>query len=305
MSPAPASAPPARPLAGIAWMLASGLSFVAVNAIVKYLGTRIPAVEAAFLRYALGLVFLAPMVRPILRAGITRRQLGLFSLRGLVHTGAVALWFFAMARIPMAEVTALNYLSPVYVTIGAALFLGERLAIRRIGAVIVALVGVAIVLRPGARTIEPGHVAMLIAAVFFATSYLVAKKLSGEVSPPVVVGFLSITVTIGLAPLALAVWVPPTPTEVLGLLTVAGFATLGHLTMTQAFRLAPVTVTQPVTFLQLFWATLLGAVAFHEPVDGFVMLGGGIIIAAISFITWREAVLNRRGVTPPVNATKV
>ena len=74
--------------------------------------------------------------------------------------------------------------------------------------------------------------------------------------------------------------------------------------MSRAFRVAPVSVTQPVTFLQLVWAVILGAAVFGEPVDPFVVLGGTVIVAAASFITWREAVLKRRRVTPLVNETK-
>lgn len=294
-----------RPLAGVLWMLATGLLFVAVTAIVKHVGSGVPAAEAAFLRYVLGLVFLIPMMRPILNARLTRRQIGLFSLRGLVHTIAVMLWFFAMTRISIAEVTAMNYLSPIYVTLGAAFFLGERIALRRILAVLAALVGAMIILRPGFREVSPGHLAMLATAILFAAGYLIAKQMADEVSPPVVVGMLSITVTIGLAPFAWAVWVTPTLMQVFWLFLVACFATAGHLTMTLAFKAAPITVTQPVTFLQLVWATLLGYFAFSEAVDQWVLLGGGVIMASVSFITWREAVSRRRAITPTHVATKV
>ena len=285
-------------------MIVTGLMFVGVTAVVKYLGQDVPAAQAAFLRYVLGLVFLIPMIRPILAARLTRRQLRFFALRGAVHTLAVILWFFAMARIPIAEVTAMNYLSPIYVSIGAALFLGEKLPPRRLIAVLVALIGAIVILRPGMKAVEPGHIAMLGTAVFFAIGYLIAKQLSGEVSAAVVVGMLSVTVTIGLAPFAWAVWVTPTLPQLGGLFLVACFATAGHYTMTLAFAAAPLTVTQPVTFLQLVWAVLLGAVVFGEAVDAYVVLGGVIIMASVSFITWRESVA-RRAVTPAVPATKV
>ncbi|MFY0618549.1 DMT family transporter [Shimia sp.] len=293
------------PLKGVFWMLVTGVCFVAVTALVKMVGPRLPAAETAFLRYALGIVFLIPMIRPILKAKLTKRQLGLFTLRGVLHTGAVVLWFFAMARIPIAEVTAMNYLSPVYVTIGAALFLGETFALRRIAAVVLALIGVAIILRPGFRELSPGHFAMLFTALGFAGGYLIAKVLSEEVSPTVVVGMLSVTVTIGLAPLAFAVWVTPTFEELVILFGVACFATAGHYTMTLAFAAAPVTVTQPVSFLQMVWAVLLGWLAFGEQPDLWVLVGALIIIASISFITWREAVLKRRQITPLVGQTKL
>lgn len=293
-----------NPLAGVLWMLATGLNFVMVTALVKIVGSRIPAAESAFLRYLLGLVFLVPMLRPLLAAPLPWPTLVLFSARGLAHTIGVILWFYAIASIPMAEVTAINYLNPVFVTLGAALFFGEKLAARRIAAIAAALVGALIILRPGVREIDPGHLAMLAAAVLFAASYLMANRLAGLVRPVVVVAMLSITVTIGLAPVALANWIAPTPAEVGGLFGVAAFATAGHYSMTRAFAAAPMTVTQPVTFLQLVWSVLIGAMFFAEPADLWVIVGGGLIISAVSFITWREAVLKRR-VTPVVNEPKI
>lgn len=296
---------PSRPIAGVFWMLATGLCFVAVTALVKYLGPRVPAPEAAFLRYVMGLVFLIPILPRVLRERLSGRQWSLFGLRGLTHSVGVALWFFAMTQIPIAEVTAMNYLSPVYVTIGAALFLGERLAFRRILAVVAALIGAMIILRPGFREINVGHLAVLGTALLFAISYIVAKLMSDETSPGMVITMLSLMVTIGLAPMAWAVWVPPSLSDLAILFLVASFATAGHFMMTLAFRAAPITVTQPVSFLQLVWATALGALVFAEPVDLWVIVGGGLILGSVMFITWRETVLKRRAITPVANATKV
>ena len=152
---------PSRPLQGILWMMTTGLCFIAVTAVVKHAGQTLPAPQAAFLRYLLGVVFLLPFVRGLLVARMTRRDAAFFMGRGVVHTIAVMLWFFAMTQIPIAEVTAMNYLNPVYVTLGAAIFLGERLALRRILAVLAALFGVVVILRPGFREVETGHLAML------------------------------------------------------------------------------------------------------------------------------------------------
>jgi drug/metabolite transporter (DMT)-like permease len=210
-----------------------------------------------------------------------------------------------MARIPIADVTAMNYLAPVYVTLGAAIFLGETLALRRILAVVAALVGALIILRPGFREVGAGHLAMLIAAVFFAASYLTAKRMADETGAAVTVTMLSLTVTIGLLPLALWNWVTPTWHEMGLLFVVAALATTGHYTMSLALAAAPVTVTQPVGFLQLVWAVLLGALVFDEGLDPYVILGGGLIVAAISFMTWREAMLKRRLRTPVVPETKL
>lgn len=293
-----------RDLIGIGWMLATGLCFVAVNAIVRGLEGALPASQAAFIRFLIGLVFLVPVLVPALRRGFPVVVWGQFCLRGALHVLAVIAWFYAMSRITVAEVTAIGYLNPIVVTIGAALFMGERLAARRIAAICVALLGAVIVLRPGLRELDPGHLAQVLASVAFGASYLVAKRLTERVPPAVVVAMMSLTVSVGLAPIALAVWVPPTPAQVGWLALVALFATLGHYTMTRAFAAAPLTVTQPVTFLQLIWASLIGVLIFHEPLDGWVILGGGLMIGAITFITWREARIRARAVTPPPDATK-
>lgn len=295
---------PSRPLAGILWMLVTGFCFISVTALVKYMGSRLPPVEMAFLRYLLGLVFLLPALTALREAHLTRRQWKLFGLRGLLHGGAVMLWFYAMVRIPIADVTAMNYLGPVYVTIGAALFLGEKLAFRRIAAIAAALIGALIILRPGMREVSSGHLAMVFTAIAFGGSYLTAKIMADEVKPSVVVAMLSIFVTAVLAPFAAMNWVTPTWSDLLLLFAVASFATAGHYTMTLAFAAAPLTVTQPVTFTQLVWAVLLGVLVFDEPVDIWVVLGGLVILGSVSFITWREAVLNRRGPTPGVNEPK-
>lgn len=285
-------------------MVVTGICFVAVTALVKTLGGRIPAAESAFLRYVIGLVFLIPVWRELVAIRLTPRQKKLFGLRGIVHSLGVILWFYAMTRIPIAEVTAMNYLNPVYVSILAVFLLGEKMALRRVLAVIAALIGSLIILRPGFRELDPGHIAMLGTALLFAGSYLIAKIVSGELPASLVVALLSITVTIGLAPFAIAVWVTPSFADLLVLAAIACFATAGHYTMTLSFAAAPVTVTQPVTFLQLVWSVLLGALFFGEPADPWVILGGVIIMASVIFITWREAQLRKLHRTPLVNETK-
>ena len=286
---AESAVPLANPLRGVLWMLAAGISFVGVNAIVRYLGTDLPAAQSAFLRFGFGMVILIPALISVLRTGFAPGLLWLYAGRGVLHTVAVVLWFYAMARIPLAEVTAIGYLNPVLVTLGAALFFGERLTRDRLLAFGVALVGALIILRPGLREVTDGHLAQVAAAVFFAGSYLFGKELSGRASAAAVVAMLSGVVTLGLLPFAIWVWVPVTWTQLGWLAVVAAFATSGHYCMTQAFQAAPMAVTQPVTFLQLLWATLLGTLLFGESLDVYVLIGGAVIIAAISFVTLREA----------------
>lgn len=303
-----ANAPPApdqnRPVQGVLWMLGTTLCFTAVNVIVHYLGADLPAAQSSFLRFAWGLVFVAPALWQGLSTRHSARVWALFGLRGALQSIAVLLWFFAMARTPIADVTAIGYLNPIVVTLGGALLLGEGFAWRRGMAIVVAVIGALIILRPGMREVLPGHIAQLGAAIFFGLTYLTAKKLSGAVSASVVVAMMTASVTLCLAPFAIAVWQPMTWSEVLWLGATAAFGTAAHYAMTRAFQCAPVTVTQPVVFTQLVFGATAGWLLFDERVDPFVILGGGLIIGAISYVTWREAQIKRRGVTPPEPATR-
>ena len=301
-----ASAAPAadRTLEGIGWMLLTTVLFVCVTGIVRHLGSDIPAVEAAFIRYAIGLALVLPALRPLLRQWPRPALMKVFVARGIVHGIAVMLWFYAMARVPIAEVTALGYTAPIYVTLGAAYFFGETLHARRIMAVVTGFVGAMIILRPGFQEISSGQLAQLTAAPLFAASFLLAKGLTREFSAGLIVAMLSLFCTLTLLPGAILQWRDPTLEEVLWLGLTAAFATAGHYTLTRAFAAAPLTVTQPVGFLQLVWAAALGMLVFGEALDPFVFLGGGIVVAAVSYISHREAVAARRMRTPPAVATK-
>ncbi len=285
-----------HPVEGVLWMLATGLAFVGVNGIVRHLGTDLPAAQAAFIRFVFGLVFLAPALWSMRSVRLPEGIWPLFLWRGALHVAAVIFWFWAMARVPVAEMAAIGFLNPVVVLVIAGLRRGVGLGRGRVVSVLVALAGALVVLRPGLREVSAGHLSQLVATLCFAVSYILAKRLSGMAPASVVVGVLSVTVAAGLLPIALWVWEPVTGVQLLWLAGVAALATLGHYTMTRAFRAAPLAVTQPVTFLQLLWATLLGALVFGEAVDGYVILGGALIVGAVSLNTWAEA---RRGRIPP------
>lgn len=285
-----------QPVQGVLWMLATTLCFVGVNVIVHYIGTALPTAQSAFIRFGWGALLLFPAILGLLRCRFPARVWGLFGLRGLFHALAVLLWFYAMARIPMADVTAIGYLNPIIVTLGGALLLGEGFAWRRGAAIVVSLIGALIILRPGLKVIEPGHYAQLGAALAFGCAYIIAKRLTQYASAGQIVAMMTVTVSLVLAPYAVAVWQPVSLLQIGWLGLTAVFATAGHYCMTRAFACAPVTLTQPVTFLQLIWAALAGWLLFGESIDPYVLLGGAIIIAAISYMTLREAGLKRRGV---------
>ena len=287
---------------GIAWMALTGILFVGVTGVVRHLGSDMPAVQAAFIRYLIGLFLLIPIflrlrAEWLITGPLSRRTLGLHGMRGVVHGLAVILWFYAMARIPIAQVTALGFTAPIFTTIGAALFLGETLHVRRIGAVLIGFGGALVILRPGFIAVDIGALAQLTAAPLFAVSFLLTKKLTRTESPASIVAYLSIFVTLVLLPPALLVWRTPTWEELFWLFMTAVLATLGHYTLTRAFRAAEITVTQPVAFLQLVWATLLGFYAFGEAPDIWTWIGGGIIVSSATYIAYREAV--RKGRAEP------
>lgn len=279
---------------GMFWMLMTGLCFVGVTIVVRYIGTRIPAPEAAFIRYAFGTLLLLPVIIQLIKGEAKINSWRIMLARGILHGVGVILWFYAMARIPIAEVTALGYITPVFITIGAAMFLGEKLQIRRIMAIFFGLLGVMIILRPGISEISSGQIAQLIAAPLFAASMLMAKRMTSNESLWVIVTGLSIVCTLTLLPPALANWVTPNFTEVFLLALAAIFATMGHYTMTQAFNLAPISVLQPISFLQLLWATLFGVILFGESIDIYVVIGGTVLVISTSYIAYRESVANRR-----------
>ncbi len=299
-TPKAAAGTAAANLRGIAWMLLTGLLFVGVTGVVRHLGTDMSPMQAAFIRYVFGIVLIAPVFlrlggRAWLFSGGTllSRRLGLHALRGVVHGAGVMLWFYAMARIPIAEVTSLSFTAPIFTTIGAALFLGERFRARRIGAVLVAFGGAMIILRPGFEVISTGALAQLAAAPLFAISFLITKKLTETESSASIVAHLTIFVTLALLPAALIDWRTPSWAELGWLCVTAVFATLGHFTMTQAFRAAEITVTQPFTFLQLVWATLLGFYVFGERPEIWIWIGGAVIVGSASYIAHRESLARR------------
>jgi drug/metabolite transporter (DMT)-like permease len=296
---------PSQTMQGIGWMVLTGMMFACVTGIVRYLGSDMPAIEAAFIRYAIGLAMVSPVLIKVFRKPPTAGVMKFYAWRALVHGAAVMLWFYAMARIPIAEVTALGYTAPLFVTIGAWLFLGEGLHMRRIAGVIAGLAGVFIIVRPGFETISSGQLAQIASAPLFATSFLLAKKLTRSEESAVIVAMLSLGCTITLLPGALMQWRTPSAEEVMWLGLTAMFATAGHYTLTRAYSAAPITLTQPVSFLQLVWACLIGITIFGEPIDPYVILGGGVIVAAATYISHREARASRKIKTPTAPATKI
>jgi drug/metabolite transporter (DMT)-like permease len=276
------------------WMVLTTILFVGVTATVRYLEGEVPAPQAAFLRYAIGTLLLTPSLITLIKIKPNKPLMSKFLLRGLVHSFGVTLWFYAMSVMPVAEVTAIGFLTYIFVSIGACIFLKEKLHKHRITAVIISFVGALIILRPGFKVIESGQLGMLMATVVFTASYLIAKIVSKERSSSEIVAMLSVFTTIFLIPSAIYSWEPISLEALLILAFTALIATIGHITMTQAIKAAPMVVTQPILFLQLVWASMVGLFLFDEQFDLYVIIGGTVIMICVCYVSYREHVLGKK-----------
>jgi drug/metabolite transporter (DMT)-like permease len=280
-------------LRGMGWMVLSGMCFTGVMASVRHVGPDLPSAVSATVRYAMGIVFLAPL---LMRAGFrfpTGRLLFLHIVRGTFHGLGVLLWFYAMARIPMAEVTAIGYTTPIFMTIGAVLMFGEQIQLRRIGAVMAGLAGVYLILRPGFETLSSGQLAQLASTPLFAIAMLMVKRLTQVDRPAMIIIMLNFVCLAVLAPVAAANWQTPSAMQVAWLAAATVGATAGHYCLTRSYGIADITVVQPVTFLQLVWTSAFGFLLFAETPSVWVFAGGGLILAASTYIAHRERKLAR------------
>ncbi len=281
-------------LYGAAWMVLSGLVFVLVAILVRWLDDDLPSEQAVFIRYLFALVFLLPSLLKIQWRDISLATGRLYLLRGVFHSAAVILWFYAMANIPMSEVTAIGYTTPIYTAIGAVLIFGESFRLRRMLAIVAGFIGVLIILRPGFQEIALGSMAQAIAAPCFAISFLFTKQLTKTERIGDIMVMLTLACTIALAPLAFLNWHTPGWQDIVLLAAIALLATAGHYSVTRAISLAPLTVTQPMSFIQMIWALTFGYLIFDETPDAWVISGAVMIVAAISYMAHREVVIARR-----------
>ena len=276
-------------LQAIFWMVVTTLLFAIVTGIVRYIGSDIPAPVAAFVRYTISTIFFIPLIVKMFFLERNKSNKRVYWARGLAHGFGVILWFFAMARIPVSEVTAIGYITPIFVSIAAFIFLKETFSISIIGALAICMIGMVIIIRPTTSGIAVGQLSMVIATLFFAASYILAKKLSSTESTLEILVALNFIVTVTLAPFAIAFWVTPSIKEVLFLSIVALFATAGHFTMTMALKLAPITITQPISYVQIVWASCIGFIFFGETIGFWFSVGATLIILSSLYVTYTSS----------------
>ena len=265
---------PSRVVRGFAIAVVSGLFFTGLNASVKELAGEMLPLFVSWGRWIAGLVVIVPILlwRWGIR-GLATRDLKLHCFRGLFHTSGYGLWYEAVAWLPLATMAALGFTGPIFVTLGAALFLGERVQARRWLAVVVGFVGMLVIARPGMTEMNPGIWMMLAAIPLIAGSNLVAKAVSGRDLPALVV-----------------FWQTPSLAQ-LALFASAGvFGTLGYFFITWSYRLLDISALQPVSYIGIVWAALMDVAVWGKTSDLWTFVGAAIIVAATSTIAHREAV---------------
>lgn len=258
------------------------------TALVRVLSGELHALEIVFYRSLFGLVAVAPWLWRHRRAFGHTANFRLHLGRALLKLLALFAFFQAIAGAPLASVTAIAFTTPLFVAVGAVLFLGERLPALRIAAIVLGFIGVVIVVRPGAGLIDPAIVFAVVGAIGIAAIALMLKFLSGRDPPSTIVG-LNLLLSVPLA-LLLALPVLGLPSwPMLGLLAFQGAVGAVSMTMvTRAMALCDASFLSPIEFVRLPLVALIAYLAFGEVSDLWVWVGGAVIFVAVVALTQSE-----------------
>jgi drug/metabolite transporter (DMT)-like permease len=275
----------------VLWMCGTLLSFSVMAISIRALARTLTPVEILCLRSALGVVIflllllLRPQLRHELRLRELRlhlRELRLHLLRNVISFAAQVGWVYSLTVLPLATVTALEFTAPAWAAVLAVLMLGERVSLARVMTVVMGIIGVLIIVRPGAVPLHPGAVVMVAVAMGFAITYIFTKKLTATESTFAILFWMNV-IQFPLAALGADPSVP-TRIEASQIAAVIGIAIAGitaHLCMTNAFRVGDAQVVVPLDFLRLPLIALLGWMLYSEQIDGLLFVGAGFIIVGI------------------------
>jgi drug/metabolite transporter (DMT)-like permease len=275
------------------WMVMGGVMFSILNTIARTMALQMDPFEAQFLRYLCGLLVIMPLV---LRSGLTQNFKSFWPTdvkgqfwRGAVHTAGLMLWFIALPKIPLADMTAISFTGPIFIMIGASFFLSEPMHRDRWIAAIIGFAGVLVVLLPNLSGDGGGyHLVMLASAPVFAASFLITKALTRYETPGVIVLWQAITVTLFSLPMAVLHWQTPSTLQWVGFFATGVLGSAGHYCLTRAFQVADISATQSLRFLDLVWTSLLGWFVFSDLPNHATWLGASIILLSTVWITRRE-----------------
>ena len=267
-------------LKAAAWM-AGWLSAMLVMTIAGREATReLDVFQIMEMRSILGLFMLYPLI--YLGGGFATLKTARpwqHLWRNVAHYGAQFCWFLALTMIPIAQVISIEFTMPIWTAILAVAFLGERMGLWKNLAVVLGVVGVVLIVRPGTNEIVPGQLIALAAAVGFAISLTMVKSLTRTDSVVTILFWmLMIQSAIGLVP-ALAVWQWPSPYAWGWILVIAFLGTYSHYCLTRAMLHADATIVVPMDFLRVPLAALAGWLIYSERLDTFTILGAALILS--------------------------
>lgn len=265
-----------------------------MDACVKAVSPTMGTFPALWARYSGQLIVVLIVIAPRLKQVVRTNALGLQIARSLLLLSATFFFFMGLARIGLAEATAVLVLNPLFITLGGALFLGEKLGIRRIMAIVVAFAGAMLIIQPGLDTFDPAALFPLGGALFFA-GYAVITRAVGKTEDPwtslfytACVGGVLMTFT---APLY---WTWPDPASATQMAGISIFGTLGQFLLIRAYSQAEAGLLAPFGYMGLIYATLIGLFVFAE-VPGWSTIVGALVIAAAGiYVWWRETRQIRR-----------
>lgn len=288
-------------LKAIGLKLLSALLFAVMSALVRQLGEVVPVGQVVFFRSACAIppVLLIYAFRRELMSALRTNRLFGHLLRGTVSVSGMFTNFAALARLPLADATAIQFCSPLITVALAAVVLKERVRIYRWSAVVVGFAGVIVMLIPnfdmsryaaagigGAAML--GSVFALISAFCNAGAVIQTRRLTQSESTSSIVFYFSLVCAVaGLVTLPFA-WHTPTQEELLALVATGILGGLGQIFMTESYRYATASVIAPFDYTSLIWALLLGYWVFGELPSGLVYIGAIIVAAAGLFVLWRE-----------------
>lgn len=273
------------------WMTGTLLSFSLMAVAVREISQDIHSFQIMLFRSIGALVILLPFA---LAAGASvwqTRRIGTQFGRNLVHFAAQLGWITGIGLLPLAEVFAIEFTTPIWATVLAVLFLGERLNRGRIVALVFGFVGILVILRPGFAVIEPGAFAVLGAAVGFAITLTLTKFLTRTDSPMTILLYMSvIQLPLGIL-LSAFVWVTPSLLQLFWLMVIGAVGLSAHYCTAKALSLADQTIVVPMDFMRLPLIVLVGLVLYSESAELLVLAGAGLIFLGNYYSIVRE---NRR-----------
>ena len=280
-------------------MTASTVIFGCMAVCIRLASEQLHPFEIAFFRNFFGFVFILPM---LVRHGpslLRTNKLPLYLVRCLIGIVSMLAGFWAIVNLPLAQAIALSYSTPLFVTIGAVLVLGEIVRARRWTAVLVGFLGVVLIVRPGSDDFTAGSLVALMAAVASASVAISIKFLSRTEHPDAIVLYTTMLwVPMSLVP-ALFVWETPVGITWLWIILAGGLGTTAHMFWTRALKLGDASMLTPISFMQILVVAVFGYFLFDEALDRWTVLGAAVIFGSNVYIARREARLARQTVTDP------